>query len=67
MGSAALTYFSLQLQVLEMLVQAQLEMLVQAHLEMQVELAVQAQVQAAPSVGRMRSRQSANGRPDARW
>ena len=53
----------------------QVELAVQAHLEMQVELVVQAQMaaepqgqaqQAAPSAGGMRSRQSANGRRDAR-
>jgi hypothetical protein len=52
------------------------ELAVQAHLEMQVELAVQVRLevelqeqeqQAALSAGRMQSRQSANGRPGARW
>jgi len=54
----------------------QAELAAEAHLVMQVELAVQAQFvthpqgpacQAAPSAGGMQSRQSANGRPDARW
>jgi len=52
-------------------VQAQLEMLVeiaeQAQLAVEVELQGQEQAQAAPSAGRMRSRQSANGPPGARW
>jgi hypothetical protein len=55
----------------------QVELAVQGHLEILLEIAEQAQlavelrreeqVQAAPAAGGMRSRQSANGPPGARW
>ena len=54
----------------ELAVQAHLETLLaipeQAQLAVEVELRREEQVQAAPSAGRMRSRQSANGPPGAK-